>query len=143
VSVIVAATELGCREVTLFARAPERAAATVAVVQRLAAAPHIDVRPLGDPGEADLLVSTVPAEAQTSAVVSAITAPAVFEVRYDPWPTPVVVAAREAGATVIGGLDLLVHQAVDQVRLMTGVDDVPLALMRAAGEHELAARASA
>lgn len=142
-SVLVATAELGCREVTLLVRDPARAAETTAVVEALPAAPRVRVQPLGSPAEADLLVSTIPAGAQTAAVVDAVTAPAVFEVRYDPWPTPVVVAAREAGATVVGGLDLLVHQAVDQVRLMTGVHDVPLAAMRAAGETELAARASA
>jgi shikimate dehydrogenase len=33
----------------------------------------------------------------------------------------------------VSGLDLLVHQAAGQFRLMTGVSDVPLEPMRAAG----------
>jgi shikimate dehydrogenase len=39
---------------------------------------------------------------------------------------------------VVGGLDLLVHQAALQVTLMTG-RPAPLAAMRAAGERALAA----
>jgi shikimate dehydrogenase len=37
---------------------------------------------------------------------------------------------------LVGGLDLLVHQAALQVELMTG-DAAPLAAMRAAGERAL------
>ncbi len=36
---------------------------------------------------------------------------------------------------------MLLHQAVRQVALMTGREDVPVAAMRAAGEAELARRA--
>ena len=94
------------------------------------------------PIAADMIVSTIPAQAQTPELLGGLRADAVFEVRYDPWPTPIVATAGAIGATVVGGLDLLVHQAVEQVRLMTGIDDVPLAVMRAAGEKELAARAA-
>jgi shikimate dehydrogenase len=41
---------------------------------------------------------------------------------------------------VVSGLDLLVHQAVFQVEQMTGIQPAPLTVMRAAGEHALAAR---
>jgi shikimate dehydrogenase len=41
----------------------------------------------------------------------------------------------------VTGLDLLVHQAVRQVELMTRRVPAPLAAMRAAGEEALAARA--
>ena len=63
--------------------------------------------------------------------------PVVFEVIYDPWPTPIAAAA--ADRVLVSGLDLLVHQAVLQFELFTGVPG-PLAAMRAAGEGELAAR---
>lgn len=142
-SVAVAAHRLGCRSVTLLARDPARAERTRSVLAGLDGPPAVEVRVLGEPVTADLLVSTVPAEAQTAQLVASVIAPVVFEVRYDPWPTPVVDAARADGSTVVGGLDLLVHQAVEQVRLMTGADAVPLEAMRAAGERELAARASA
>ncbi len=63
-----------------------------------------------------------------------------FDVLYDPWPTPL--AAAWTGP-VLGGLDLLVHQAVLQVELMMGqnVDRRAVAeAMFAAGEAELSAR---
>lgn len=41
---------------------------------------------------------------------------------------------------MVGGLDLLVHQAVLQVEQMTGRSPAPLAAMRTAGEAALAAR---
>ena len=43
-----------------------------------------------------------------------------FEVLYDPWPTPLAAAWQARRAPVVDGLDLLVHQAVLQVALMTG-----------------------
>lgn len=87
----------------------------------------------------DLLVSTVPS------AVGADVAPllrgslgTLFEVLYDPWPTPLAAAWGERGQ-VIGGLDLLVHQARLQVELMTG-RPAPLDVMRTAGQSALAAR---
>ena len=68
--------------------------------------------------------------------------PIVFDVVYDPWPTPLGAAALEDRRTLVGGLDLLLWQAVDQVRAMTGRFDVPVAAMRAAGEAGLAERRS-
>ncbi len=90
---------------------------------------------------ADVVVSTVPAEAQTAEVLAAVAdVPVVFDVVYDPWPTPLAAAAVAGGRTLVGGLDLLLWQAVDQVRAMTGRFDVPVAAMRAAGEAGLAER---
>jgi shikimate dehydrogenase len=54
-----------------------------------------------------------------------------FDVLYDPWPTPLAAAWAAAGGTVLGGLDLLVHQAVLQVELMTGAA-VPVEVLRRA-----------
>ncbi len=54
-----------------------------------------------------------------------------LDVVYAPWPSPVAVAAHAAGARVIGGLALLLHQAAAQVELMTG-RPAPVEAMRAA-----------
>jgi shikimate dehydrogenase len=64
----------------------------------------------------------------------------VFDVVYDPWPTPLALAARAAGQVLVSGMDLLVHQAALQLELMTGTSPAPLAVMRRAGEAALAAR---
>jgi shikimate dehydrogenase len=93
---------------------------------------------------ADLVVSTVPRGA-ADGVVAAVPgrAGALFDVLYDPWPTPLAAAWQAAGGLVVGGLDLLVHQAAEQVRLMTGcaagVDEL-VAVMRPAGRAALSAR---
>ena len=140
-SAILGLADLGCREVTLLVRDASRAAETLAAAARHASAPTVTVADLGVAvGESDVLVSTVPASAQAAVLPAVERARVVFDVVYDPWPTPLSRAASEAGATFVSGLDLLVHQAVDQVRLMTGREDVPLAAMRAAGERALAAR---
>ena len=63
--------------------------------------------------EADLLVSTIPGEAQTPALLRRLPhLPAVFEVVYDPWPTPLARAVTQDGRRLVAGLDLLAHQAV-------------------------------
>ena len=95
--------------------------------------------------EHGLVISTTPAGAADELAGSVPSAPgALFDVLYHPWPTPLAAAWRAAGGTVLGGLDLLVHQAVLQVELMTGRVPAPLAVMRAArGEARGALRSIA
>jgi shikimate dehydrogenase len=59
-----------------------------------------------------------------------------LDVVYEGWPTPLARAARDAGMTVVPGLDMLVHQAAEQFRLFTGVD-APVEAMVAAGRAAL------
>jgi shikimate dehydrogenase len=88
-------------------------------------------------------VSTVPASAQDGTVTGlAVRAGVVFDVLYDPWPTPLARAAHRQGVALISGLDLLVHQAAVQFTLMTGQATAPLAEMKAAGEAVLATRSA-
>lgn len=142
-SVLLTVADLGCREAVLAVRNPERAQETLEIVASGAPGLLVQVVPIDMISlAADLVVSTVPAAAQVPRMLSTLQAPAVFEVRYDPWPTPLVDAARAQGATLIGGLDLLVHQAAVQVELMTG-SRAPLGQMRAAGEAELTRRGQA
>ena len=140
-SVLLALADLGCERASLVVREPARAAETVEVACSHVRAPVVDVLRLGVDvvPDADVLVSTVPASAQDGWVLALLADVALlFEVLYDPWPTPLVSAARAAGLPVVGGLDLLVHQAALQVTLMTGAETAPLAAMRAAGEAALA-----
>lgn len=65
---------------------------------------------------------------------------ALLDLVYAPWPTPLASAAMARGAAVVGGLPMLVAQAAEQVRLMTG-RTAPVDAMRAAGEAALRARA--
>ncbi|MGH3713033.1 MAG: shikimate dehydrogenase, partial [Micromonosporaceae bacterium] len=90
-------------------------------------------------GDTELLVSTVPAgvadELATAAWKPELT---VFDALYHPWPTPLAAAASAAGCRVVGGLELLLAQAVRQFELFTGVP-APVPAMRDA-LHAAAAR---
>jgi len=128
-------------EVTVAVRAPERAEPVREVARRFGV--RVRLVQLG-PGLAlqpwDLLISTVPGHAADSlaeqVALGTISAKAVFDGAYDPWPTALAVAAAASGATVISGYELLVQQAVGQVELMTG-RKAPVEQMRAAGLAEL------
>lgn len=134
----LALVELGARRVRLLARTPGRAAAAAAAISAHPADPVVEVATLADGAvEGEVVVSTIPAAAQDSTLVARCAeVPVVFEVVYDPWPTPL--AASAAGRVLVGGLDLLVHQAVLQFELFTG-EPGPLDAMREAGERALGA----
>jgi len=96
-----------------------------------------------EPNQWKLLVSTVPAGAADpwadKLAAGEISIELLFDVVYDPWPTRLAVAAAGSEVPVIGGFDLLLHQAAEQVRLMTGLP-APVESMRRAGLAEVAAR---
>jgi shikimate dehydrogenase len=141
-STLLALADLGCTDVTLVVRDRSRAQDALDAAGRHPAAPTVDVRGFEEGAlEVDIVVSTIPATAQTEPVVALATAaPVVFDVVYDPWPTPLAAFAQAEGRTLVSGLDLLVHQACGQFTLMTGIEEAPYEVMRAAGESALAAR---
>jgi shikimate dehydrogenase len=142
-SVLLALADLGCTAVRVVVRDPSRVNETLEAAGRHPARPMVEVLTFREVAEITkalrpaILVSTVPAEAQTEAVLRlARTAPVIFDVIYDPWPTPLARLAQTEGTTMVTGMDLLVHQAALQVELMTGAV-APLEAMRAAGEEAL------
>lgn len=142
-SVGLALVGLGASRVELHARSPERAAETVEAIARHPAGADVVVVGLDRPCVGDVVVSTIPADAQSAATVDATAdARVVFDVLYHPWPTPLAAAARARGQVLVGGLDLLVHQAALQFTAFTGVP-APLEAMRAAGESALRERSGA
>jgi shikimate dehydrogenase len=111
------------REVTVVAREPQRAAA----VARLVGASVLAWEQL-DVAQFAVVISTV----VSGALVPGWTAPTpLLDVVYDPWPTPLAAQALAAGAPVVGGLPVLVGQAAEQVRLMTGFVVDPALLRKA------------
>ncbi|MFJ6051187.1 shikimate dehydrogenase [Streptomyces sp. NPDC092307] len=143
-SALAALVELGSGPVTVCVRGPERAAEMRAWGERLG----VDVRTLaweraGAALTAPLVLSTTPKGAADVLAHAVPPRPgALFDVVYDPWPTPLAAAWSAAGGPVLGGLDLLVHQAARQVELMTGRGPAPLARMRAVGAAALATAAA-
>ncbi|GAA1582982.1 shikimate dehydrogenase [Actinomadura kijaniata] len=142
-SALAALARMGLTGATLAVRSPERTADTAAVGERFGLAVRVETLDrVPELPPSALVVNTLPgAAADAFAEPVAASGAALFDVVYAPWPTPLAEAATAAGATVVGGFAMLLHQAVRQVTLMTGRDDVPVAAMRAAGEAELARRA--
>ncbi|MFF8992136.1 shikimate dehydrogenase [Streptomyces sp. NPDC014983] len=90
---------------------------------------------------APLVIATTPAGTTDALAAAVPERPAtLFDVLYEPWPTELAARWSMYGGAVVGGLDLLVHQAVLQVEQMTGIAPAPLEAMRRAGEQALAAR---
>jgi shikimate dehydrogenase len=133
-AVLAALAELGLAEVTVAVRDASRAGELRAAAARLGVAVALTAyHAVPDRlGEFPLLVSTVPAGAADRFADLPFGADqVVFDVLYHPWPTPLAAAALAAGATVVGGLELLLQQAVGQVELMTG-RPAPVEAMRTA-----------
>jgi shikimate dehydrogenase len=85
-----------------------------------------------DTKPADLVISTLPRGAADPMAGWAWRADqTVLDVVYEPWPTQLAAAALAAGATVLSGAEMLLHQAAAQVSLMTG-KTAPVEAMRAA-----------
>ena len=140
-SVGLALVDLGVTSIRVAVRDEARASETVTVLRSHPAAPEVSVESLTGPhGSAvDVVVSTIPAGAQTPDLVDRFRdVPVVFEALYDPWPTPLVASVLDGAddRVVVGGLDLLVHQAALQFELFTGLA-APLTMMRDAGERAL------
>ncbi|WP_327120588.1 shikimate dehydrogenase [Streptomyces sp. NBC_01341] len=141
-SALGALSEICTGPVTAYVRSRERADEMRGWGERLG----VDVR-TEDWAEAatalraPLVVATTPAGTTDTLSGAVPDAPGtLFDVLYEPWPTALAARWSAAGGSVVGGLDLLVHQAVLQVEQMTGRSPGPLAAMRAAGERALAAR---
>lgn len=149
-SAVAALARLGAATVRLVARRPEAVGDVVAVGARLGtdvqvsgwetAAERVESTPPGS-----VVVSTVPAGAADDLAAQlrpGVDRPVLFDVVYAPWPT--ALARAWGDSPVVGGLDLLVHQAALQVPLITGAAVEPAELvpvMRAAGLRALEARA--
>jgi len=120
-SVLVAVVELGARRVVIFARTPEKAAPLIALGELLGV--EVDVQPLWMQDRStvvpDLVASTLPGgtEIDSGFAESLGSRPVLFDVAYDPWPS--ALAAQWQG-TVVSGLEMLVHQALAQVRVFVG-----------------------
>lgn len=120
-SVLAAAAELGATRALVSARDPERAT----TLEPLAAALGIDlaVRRLGVMDRSlivpSAVISTLPGGSEHGMVYpEAIREGAVLlDVAYDPWPSGLATAWHEVGGTVVSGLEMLLHQAVGQVRI--------------------------
>lgn len=138
-SALAGAARLGAGRATIVSRSLERSGQTLSLAVDLGMEVQwtpLDATLADQPTAADLLVSTVPAAALETLVEPLVAGVrTVFDVVYDPWPTPLAQAGRARGCEVIDGLDLLAGQAVGQVALMTG-RQVPMEVLWAAAHQE-------
>lgn len=140
---VLAAALLDAGAIELFVRSPERAAplvdlagqcglrAQVRGLDELAAAapglaavvctlPPRAADPLADQVAAAYGVAPEPgtAEAQASGGETGRAGlPPLLDAAYDPWPSAIATAWQDAGGAVVSGLEMLLYQAVEQVRL--------------------------
>ncbi|MGH9044788.1 MAG: shikimate dehydrogenase [Acidimicrobiales bacterium] len=135
-AVALALADAGAAEVVVLARREERAREVVELLGgRARTGSPRDAR------DADLVVNATPVGMAGSP--SAASAPLVdasvlamgqlaSDLVYHPQMTPWLIAARAAGAEVLGGLGMLVHQAAAQIRIWTGLEAPVEAMWRAA-----------
>lgn len=143
-SMLAAMAFLDAEATIVYARSEKRARPALAVAAALAhPAEYVAWGPERVDTESDLVVCTAPAGA-IDAIADIVTGPStegrtLFDVVYDPWPTPLAAAWESRGGHVVSGLDLLIHQAHGQVVAMTG-SEVPVSVLRDAAERALQAR---
>jgi len=124
-SAAVALASLGARVTVAVRDVPKVAASGVFAEARIVAlGPDTDAAV----ADADAVVSTIPPGADFLVTVDALRAEqTLLDVAYAPWPTPLAAAWSAAGGGVVHGLEMLLHQAVHQVRIFVAGDpSVPL-----------------
>jgi shikimate dehydrogenase len=119
-SAVAALAALGTPSVTVCARRTEAAADVADLVRELGmAATTADLTPDLALVRASVVVSTLPGDAAAPwAAIGWAGTGVLLDVSYHPWPTPL--SASWGSGSVASGRDLLLWQAVEQVRLMTG-----------------------
>jgi shikimate dehydrogenase len=120
-SIVFALADMRVERVIVKARSIEKANRLAGEIGRWGFG-VISAEPIDYPMlDCDLAISTVPSTALAPHIAAiADHAQAVFDVLYDPWPTDLIIAAEKSNRVAITGLDLLCHQAVGQIELMTG-----------------------
>lgn len=130
-SVIAALGRLQVPQAWIVGRRPEAIEALVRLAEGFGIAARGEgYTPGPDLLEADLVVSTLPGAAGEAWAPYAGSASGVLlDVSYHPWPSPL--ARAWSSDRIASGRDMLLWQAVEQVRLMTG-RPAPVAAMEAA-----------
>ncbi|MBF4995282.1 shikimate dehydrogenase [Arthrobacter gandavensis] len=131
---VAALARMGCTTVDVHARSFRGSAGAggQADVQQVGArlGVKVDLWPWDDAAAAcavaDVVLCTLPprgADAlaeQLRALGAARAGAVLLDAAYDPWPSRLAAAWESAGGTIVPGLEMLLYQAVEQVRLFTG-----------------------
>ncbi|MHA7176405.1 shikimate dehydrogenase [Arthrobacter sp. Sr24] len=127
VSAIAALAALDASCIDIFVRNIAKSAGTLDVAEKLGAG--VDLKSFDGAAQAlagyDVVISTLPPRgADALAQDFGDTQPSVdgallLDVAYDPWPSEIGLAWEAAGGTVVAGIEMLLYQGVEQVRLFT------------------------
>ncbi|WP_120521440.1 shikimate dehydrogenase [Arthrobacter celericrescens] len=125
---IAALRELGCDGARVYVRDAGRAGEAVKAADAVGLA--IELLPMNGAAEgiaaAELVISTLPPRA-ADGIADALAAlgpgtggGVLLDVAYDPWPSRIAEEWQRRGGAVVPGLEMLLYQAVEQIRLFSG-----------------------
>jgi len=124
---IAALRELGCDSARVYVRDAGRAGEAVKAADAVGLA--IELHPMEDAAAgiagAGLVISTLPPRAADGiadelAHMGAGGGGVLLDVAYDPWPSRIAEEWQRRGGAVVPGLEMLLYQAVEQIRLFSG-----------------------
>ncbi len=122
VSAVAALRRLGASAADVFVRrsGAQAAEAGTAVGLDCRLRPWNDAVALGD---YDVVISTLPSRAADPLAdllpPSSLRGRLLLDVAYDPWPSALAAAWERRGGTIVPGIEMLLYQGVEQVRLFT------------------------
>ena len=122
-SALVAVAQLGADRVLVSARSEIKLVALVEIGRQLGVDVQVARSDSVDSGIVpDAVISTLPGGADHPYRFDASTraSSVLFDVAYDPWPSPIAASWLEADGRVIPGIEMLVNQALMQVRIFVG-----------------------
>lgn len=128
VSAVAALCALESTDIDIFVRHPLKAADTLEVAKQLGAAAHL--LPFQGAASAlagyDVVISTLPPQGadgvaqEFGASAAQMAGACLLDVAYDPWPSALASAWESKGGTVIPGIEMLLYQGLEQVKLFAG-----------------------
>lgn len=127
VSAIAALVDLDATEIVVFVRNPAKAAGTLDVAVALDAPASLASFEGAATvlGGFDVVISTLPPRAADGLAAEFVASGAsgdskggvLLDVAYDPWPSALAQAWESRGGTVVAGIEMLLYQGVEQVKL--------------------------
>ena len=127
---VAALSGLGAGSARIFVRDPARTAEVRAAGESLGLS--LAIRPLTEAvkptAAADVVISTLPPRAADGlaaeiAALKTSTPGVLLDVAYDPWPSLIASVWEAGGGAVVPGLEMLLYQAVEQVRLFSRLEE--------------------
>ncbi|MGG5174287.1 shikimate dehydrogenase [Pseudarthrobacter sp. J1763] len=133
IAAVAAAAELAASTIEVLVRNRNRADDVVRAAAAIGTT--ISVRDFtgaaANLAEYDVVISTLPPQAgdfladefsQRSSTAQA-SGKILLDVAYDPWPSALAAAWQQAAGTIVPGLEMLLYQAVEQVKMFTGAPE--------------------